>query len=87
MGELVGRGDIGFAQKALAASEAGAVGVIIVNNDETEPDALLQLNADSMTVGIPVVMVSFNEGKRLKDLDPITLVEFKFEGQCHVRKF
>ena len=69
---------------ARAAEDAGAVGVIIVNNDEANPDEVEELNVSSdegAPVGIPVVMVSFNAGKKVQD--PTAVIEFK--GQRRAR--
>ena len=52
-------------QKALAAHDAGAVAVIISNYDEDHPDDVPVLpSGSSVTVDIPVVLISYNEGAR-----------------------
>ena len=73
---LIGRGHVPYFTKAAAAEAAGAVGVIIVNNNEAEPDAIEEdmphpeEDADVWTcLDIPVVMISYNQGLRARELD------------------
>ncbi len=82
---LVGRGECKFVAKAAAAQNAGAVGVIIVNNDEANADDVIRMaTVTNQTVSIPVLMVSYNNGDLIKGLGSGTSVEFKFSlsGQC-----
>ena len=73
---LIGRGHVPYFTKAAAAEAAGAIGVIIVNNNEAEPDAIEEdmphpeEDADVWTcLDIPVVMISYNQGLRARELD------------------
>ena len=77
---VIGRGEIPNVQKAGMAAAAGAIGVVIVNSDEENPDQIIEMlgDDDGTTVGIPVVMVSYNDGKHLKTLDWSFV---KFTGQ------
>ena len=61
------RGGKPFDEKAAAAAAAGARGVVFLNNDEDQPDCVLEeMEAgEAGPVEIPVVMLSRNEGKRL----------------------
>ena len=81
------KGKNGFSVKARAAQKAGAAAVIFVNNDEANPDTLINMISTGETVTIPVVMVSYNEGhRRLKNIDPRTMIEFA-PGQYATRAF
>ena len=53
------RGGCGFADKVLSAQEAGAVAVVVVNNDVSIVSMMADEKATSK-VTIPSVMVSFN---------------------------
>ena len=59
-------GTNGFSVKALAAQNAGAVGVVFANNDEENADAVVSMRGDP--VHIPVVMISHREGERAVEL-------------------
>lgn len=71
-----------FASKAVCAQDAGAVGVIIMNIDATNSDEVVARSPwffsllEPITVSIPVVMVSHNEGMRIKALGTGTPVAF-----------
>ena len=63
---LIRRGVCAFATKIRRASEAGAIGVIMANNDEANPDAVaLGGGTPDGPINIPAVMVSFNVGDAL----------------------
>ena len=66
--------------QAAAVADAGAVGAIIVSNDDTLFGSAL-LTRRSEVVGIPVLMVPLNEGERLKALDSSTVIELT--GRCY----
>lgn len=77
---LVDRGACAFATKALTAQAAGAVAVIIANNDAANPNQLFIPGGDDMgAVTIPVLGVTFAAGDAIKaalseDAVTITLV-------------
>ena len=64
---LIDRGDCPFREKVLRAQQSGAVGVIIANNDQANPDSVLRMGGDLPTLDIPAVLISFNNGQLLKD--------------------
>ena len=58
-------------EKARAAEHAGAKMLVIVNSNETKPDAVLEMPSryvDQNTSNIPVVMISYNGGLRARKL-------------------
>jgi len=58
---LIDRGDCGFPQKAQNAQNAGAIAVVICNNDVSYPNALTYMGGtDPGTLTIPTMMVSFS---------------------------
>lgn len=63
---LIDRGSCTFVSKAAAAQGAGAIGVIIANNNMDSPDALPPLGGDDDSIAIPVLGVSFNTGATFK---------------------
>ena len=69
---LMDRGVVSFSQKVRKAMEAGAVGVVLANDDTKMPDAMIDLASQGSDTGddltIPLMAVSFNEGRRLKKL-------------------
>ena len=70
--------DESFLVKARHAEEAGAVCVIFVNTDQTNPDAVAAPGDDSgRTVGIPVLMISLNDGRHLT-----SGMTVRFLGSC-----
>ena len=72
---LIGRGDTSFDAKAVAARDAGAVAVIIVNNDKQNAhqvfppgvagSPMAEPYETGSSVDIPVLMISYNEGANL----------------------
>lgn len=54
-----------FIQKTLNAQAAGAVAVIIVNNDATAPDASIGMSGADASITIPVISVSLNNGEAI----------------------
>jgi len=68
---LIDRGTCGFAIKANNAQAAGAIAVVVCNNNTTDPDAIITMgNApnDPLVCGltIPAVMVSYNTCQVIK---------------------
>ncbi|TXB61388.1 PA domain-containing protein [Phaeodactylibacter luteus] len=64
---LVDRGVCGFPVKALSAQAAGAVGVIICNNDVANPDAILNPGGDDgCQATIPTVFMSYNDCQAIR---------------------
>lgn len=62
---VVYRGICEFGAKALQAQNAGAVGVIIVNNEPGDVTLVMAAGVNGGAVTIPVVMVSANVGARI----------------------
>ncbi|MET0648324.1 MAG: PA domain-containing protein [Pyrinomonadaceae bacterium] len=60
---LVDRGSCNFTVKVKNAQNAGAVGVIVVNNVTSE---LIQMGGGDTTINIPSLMVSLTDGSTLK---------------------
>ncbi len=66
---LIDRGSCSFVEKVHGAQLGGAVGVIVMNNDATNPNAVLAMGGSDATINtitIPAVMVSYNKGIELK---------------------
>ena len=62
---VVYRGVCEFGTKALNAQNAGAIGVVVVNNDPGDGTIDMGAGADGPAVTIPVIMVSANVGQRI----------------------
>lgn len=60
---LIDRGTCTFASKVLTAQAAGAVGVIVVNNEAGDP---FSMGGDGTGVTIPAVMISLTDGNTIK---------------------
>jgi hypothetical protein len=59
---LIDRGVCGFAIKAQAAEDAGAIAVIICNNDQANPDAVIRMGGtDNCALTIPTISMSYND--------------------------
>ncbi|MEQ8703075.1 MAG: T9SS type A sorting domain-containing protein [Phaeodactylibacter sp.] len=64
---LIDRGACGFTAKTLSAQAAGAIGVIICNNDQANPDSVIALGgSDGCLAMIPTVMLSYNDCQTLR---------------------
>jgi Zn-dependent metalloprotease len=63
---LVDRGDCSFRDMVLGASDAGAVGVIVANNDRENPDARIVMHEEGPSLDIPAFMISYNNGVAIK---------------------
>jgi Zn-dependent metalloprotease len=61
---LIDRGTCFFRDKVLRADQAGAVGVIIVNN---QGDDVIEMGGDLPRLEIPAVFVGQTDGQRIKD--------------------
>lgn len=67
----IDRGGCSFVEKAYGAQSGGAVGVIVMNNDQVLPDQAIPMGGTDPTmvaITIPSVMVSYNTGQRLREL-------------------
>lgn len=65
---LIDRGVVAFSAKAQAALDAGAIGVIIVNNRDTNStDGILPNYMTGTPVNIPAVQVGLYDGQKIKD--------------------
>ena len=66
---LIKRGEIPYYEKARAAQRVGAVGVLIANNDEQNPNAVVGMaGGGEDEIRVPVVMISYSEGERAIEL-------------------
>lgn len=67
---LIDRGSCNFDVKVQNAQNAGAVGVVVVNNDTVNPGAVIQMGGATtsidVTIAITSVMISLNDGNTLK---------------------
>ncbi|MBA6289495.1 M36 family metallopeptidase [Colwellia sp. MB3u-4] len=67
---MVDRGGCAFKRKATKAQDAGAVAVIVVNNNVDGPDEVIDMGGTKSSITIPAVMVSYNSGL---DIDALLL--------------
>lgn len=64
---LIDRGACPFANKAFAAEAAGAIGVVLCNNDVANPDAvIIPGGTDGCQLTIPTIMLSYNDCQALR---------------------
>ncbi|MEE4244629.1 MAG: M36 family metallopeptidase [Kangiellaceae bacterium] len=63
---LIDRGGCAFVDKVNSAQAAGAIAVIIANNDQALPDDVINLGGDDAGIAIPSIMVSYNDGVAIK---------------------
>lgn len=63
---LIDRGDCTFAAKVRNAQNAGARGVVIVNNAPGEPIVMGASDADAQGITTPSMMISLADGDRIK---------------------
>ncbi|WP_301238365.1 S8 family serine peptidase [Polycladomyces subterraneus] len=87
---VIKRGGCTFTQKAAAAQEKGAVGVILINNTDGDPTAMLV----EESVTIPMVMVSMNDGDWILKgqsasavLEPLPEREFLTTNDSYIANF
>lgn len=67
---LIDRGDCSFVEKVHGAQLSNAVGVIVMNNNTSNPNEIIAMGGSDATVNtitIPAVMVSYNTGVALKN--------------------
>jgi hypothetical protein len=63
---FVDRGACAFTQKARNAQAAGAIGIIVANNNPDDPDATLSMGgSDGADITIPAAMVSYSNGQAI----------------------
>jgi extracellular elastinolytic metalloproteinase len=70
---LIDRGTCAFVDKALHAQSAGAIGVIVANNQGGT--TRITMGGDSKRVRIPAVMVSQNDGAAIKAMSGVNATE------------
>lgn len=63
---LVDRGVCGFTVKAANAQAAGAIALIVCNNDVNNPDDVIVMGGADCSITIPVVMISYNNCQTIK---------------------
>ena len=66
--------------KALAAQNAGAIGVVFANNDEENANAVVDMRSTGEAIRVPVVMISHSEGERAIELGagaPVAIAGFE----------
>ena len=62
------KGQNGYDVQALAAQNAGAIGVVFANNDEENADAVVGMGSTGEAIHVPVVMIAYSEGERAIEL-------------------
>ena len=62
---IIRRGICTFVEKVIAAQTAGAVAVIIVNNDAANPNTLVNMSGADATITIPAIFVTYNVGEAI----------------------
>ncbi len=62
---VIRRGVCQFIAKVKNAQNAGAIAVIIVNNDAANPDQLVNMSGADATITIPAIFVSYNVGEAI----------------------
>lgn len=64
---LIDRGACSFVQKAINAQDAGAMAVVVCNDDTDNPDNVITLGGDDgCALGIPTVMLSYNDCQTIR---------------------
>lgn len=78
---IVDRGSCEFATKVLNAQNAGAIGVVIANNNTANPTEVFSpaAGADAPSVTIPSVLVGYASGIALKGLGQVIATAFKVD--------
>ena len=64
---LIDRGDCAFTVKVKNAQSAGAIAVVVANNDTANPSAVIAMGGTDNTITIPAVMISFDNGHVIKN--------------------
>ena len=55
-----------FAAKVMRAAKAGAAAVVVINQDDENPEALLKMGSiEGFRASIPVIIISQQDGRRL----------------------
>lgn len=62
---VIRRGICPFAEKVKTAQNAGAIAVIIVNNDTANPNQLVNMSGADATINIPAIFVTYNVGEAI----------------------
>ena len=62
---VIRRGNCPFVEKVKNAQTAGAVAVIVVNNDAANPNTLVNMSGADATITIPAIFVTYNFGEAL----------------------
>lgn len=62
---VIKRGDCTFVEKVKNAQNAGAVAVIMINNDTANPNQMIVMAGADATITIPAISVSYNFGQAL----------------------
>lgn len=65
LSEALGGTPCSFVQKAINAKNAGAVALVIVNNDATLPNSSIGMSGGDANITIPVISVSLNNGEAI----------------------
>jgi hypothetical protein len=64
------RGEVGFDEKVRRAVDAGAVGVLVINNNTEDPNEVIPMIGKDAPEGgfhIPAIMISHKTGEMIKD--------------------
>ena len=81
---FIDRGNCQFLTKVQNAEAAGAIGVVISNNDTQRPDRVFDMGGFDQSVTIPSVMVSFLVGQQIRQqLAVPTEVEVRMQTLPH----
>jgi hypothetical protein len=64
---VINRGNCPFVEKVKNAQNAGAIAVIVLNNDVANPDQIITMAGADPTITIPAIFVSYNFGQALLD--------------------
>lgn len=62
---IIRRGNCNFTAKVLNAQNAGAIAVVIVNNDTANPNQYVGMNGDGTGITIPAVFITYNMGEAI----------------------
>ena len=62
---VIRRGTCPFVEKVKKAQDAGAIAVIMVNNDTANPNQLLNMSGADASITIPAIFVSYNVGEAI----------------------
>lgn len=79
---FIDRGAVSFADKIRRAVEAGAIGVVVANNQSGEP---IQMGGDGK-FEVPAIMVSMEVGQKLKEAQTQGEVTIEFKTDQRIEK-